>query len=208
MVIDEKAHIYNKLSAIYDKLFFVLRPGHKKVGEYLAREAIKDVLEVGIGTALTLEHYPKGTKITGVDMSEGMLVQAQEKLKDYPDLDVQLTQMDAQALEFADNSFECSYAPSLLSVVPEPQKLLAEMLRVTRPGGKIIIVCHFQGKRIQDAVFSKITNPLTQKLFGFSMDLDLSMIENFKGTKLISAQKVNNVGLFCLSHLIILEKLA
>lgn len=208
MVIDEKAQIYNKLSSFYDKMFFVLKPGHTKVGQYLKDNNIKNILEVGIGTGLTFEHYAPGTKIHGVDMSRGMLDGAEAKIDDYQQLQITLEQMDAQALKFEDNSFECTYAPSLLSVVPQPQKLLDEMLRVTKVGGKVIIVSHFQESGTADALFSKVSTPVTLRLFGFRTDMGFDIIEKLPNAKVLHKEKVNPVGPFCLSHLVILEKTA
>ncbi len=202
-----KEKIYNLLSSFYDKLFFVLKPGHSQAGRYLTNEKTKQVLEVGVGTGLTFEHYAAGTNITAVDLSQGMLSKAEQKVADFPQLKIQLQVMDAQKLEFADNQFECSYAPSLLSVVPQPQKLISEMIRVTRPGGKIIIISHFEGNRSQDQLASRLLGPLTQRLFGFRMDLKTQLIEKTEGAQLVFKKKVNPVGPYHLSHLVVLEKL-
>lgn len=206
MIVDNKARKYNILSSFYDRLFFVLRPGHKKVGEYLAKEGCKNILEVGIGTGLTLEHYPAACQITGIDMSQGMLEEAKEKLGDFPHVAIHLEQMDAQNLKFEDNSFDCTYAPSLLTVVPDPEKLLEEMIRVTRPGGKLIIIAHFKENNLPSALFSKVMNPVTQLLFGFRMDLEEVFFKKFPQVKILKSEKVNPVGIYHLSHLIILEK--
>ena len=205
---NDSPEIYDKLARIYDQLFICLVPGHRRVGKYLQKEGIKNVLEVGVGTGLTFKHYAPGTELTGIDMSEGMLRLARKKVEKFPQTQIQLEQMDAQNLTFEDDSFECTYAPSLLSVVPDPQRLLQEMIRVTKPGGKIIIISHFQNQGAVDALFSKISTPLTLKLFGFRTDLPHKLIDEVTGVELLDRRKVNRVGAHHLSHLIILEKKA
>lgn len=206
MIVDEKAQIYNKLSSFYDKLFFVLKPGHKRAGEYIKEQGIEDVLEVGVGTGLTFSHYAPGTRVIGGDMSLGMLEGAKKKISGFPHLSIELKQLDAQNMDFDDNQFSCTYAPSLLSVVPNPKKLLHEMLRVTKVGGKVIVISHFQGDRKQDALFSKAANPLTQRLFGFRTDLSMELIDQLENAKVVAVEKVNPVGPYYLSHMVILEK--
>lgn len=199
-------NVYDNLSTFYDKIFFVLIPGHKKAGAYIKEENIKDVLEVGIGTGLTLPHYANGVKIMGADMSPQMLNGAKKRLPDFPHLDVELKEMDAQELTFENDQFSCTYAPSLMTVVPDPKKLLKEMIRVTKPGGKVIVISHFEGKRLQDKLFSRAAAPLTKRLFGFRMDLKLDIFDQAEGAKVLLRKKVNPVGPYCLSHMVVLEK--
>ena len=203
----ENADVYDKLCAFYDKMFFCLIPGHKKAGRYIKKNSLKNVLEVGFGTGLSLKHYSPGTKVTGIDMSSGMLAVADKKLSVYPSLEVELKEMDAQNLEFKDGQFDCTYAPSLLSIVPNPGKLMKEMIRVTRKGGKIIVISHLQKPGLADALFSKVSTPLTLKLFGFRTDLPSDILDNVEGTKVVEKKQVNRVGPFHLSHLVILEKI-
>lgn len=199
-------NVYDNLSSFYDKIFFVLKPGHKTAGSYIKDHKINDVLEVGIGTGLTLGHYAPDVKLVGIDMSPEMLKGAEKRLTQYPHMNVELKEMDALKLTFKDNSFSCTYAPSLMTVVPDSKKLLAEMIRVTKPGGKIIVISHFQGKRVQDKAFSIVAAPLTKRLFGFRMDLKLDVFEDNKDAKVIHKEKVNPIGPYCLSHMVVLEK--
>jgi phosphatidylethanolamine/phosphatidyl-N-methylethanolamine N-methyltransferase len=203
---DKSTSIYNTLSRFYDALFFCLIPGHKVVGKFLAEKQIQEVLEVGVGTGLTFEHYPKGTKLTAIDMSEGMLGGAKKKRLERPDMDIDLQVGDALDLQFADNSFDCTYAPSLLTVVPHPKQLLKEMIRVTKPGGHIIIISHFEGDKARDQIWSRVADPFTKRLFGFRMSLKLRLFDQCSEVEFIRREKVNPVGPFCLSHLIVLKK--
>lgn len=198
--------IYNTLARFYDALFFCLIPGHKVVGQFFKDNNIQEVLEVGVGTGLTFEHYPHGVKLTALDMSEGMLEGARKKMSDRPDMQIDLQVGDALDLQFEDNSFECTYAPSLLTVVPHPKQLLKEMIRVTKPGGHIIIISHFEGDKTRDILWTKVSDPFTKRLFGFRMSLKLRLFDQCSEVEFVRREKVNPVGPFCLSHLIILKK--
>lgn len=203
---EKTTDIYDSLARIYDKLFFVLKPGHRRVGKYLKEQNIKQILEVGVGTGLTFEYYPAGVDVTAVDMSSGMLKFAHERRQVRSDITIDLSQMDALDLKFPDNHFECTYAPSLLTVVPHPKQLIREMIRVTKPGGTIIIVSHFEGDYWQDRAFSKFAAPFTKRLFGFRMDLKFRLFEQCPEVEFLAREKVNPVGPYCLSHLVILRK--
>lgn len=198
--------VYDTISTFYDKMFFVLVPGHKKAASYINQQSFSTILEVGMGTGLTLRHYRPGSKIVGVDMSAGMLKGARDKVRHYPGIEVDFHQMNALALEFEDDSFDCTYAPSLMTVVPEPDLLLREMVRVTKPGGKIIVISHFQGERFRDGAWSKVSAPFTKKFFGFRMDLKLDIFKRNTDVSILHSEKVNPVGPYFLSHFIILEK--
>jgi len=102
------------------------------------------VLEVGVGTGLALPAYSQSKRITGIDLSEDMLERArmrvlQEHLTNVDDL----LEMDAEATTFEDDSFDIAVAMFVASVVPHPDRLLAELKRVVKPGGHILFVNHF-----------------------------------------------------------------
>ncbi|MEO8719186.1 MAG: class I SAM-dependent methyltransferase, partial [Burkholderiales bacterium] len=103
------------------------------------------VLEVGVGTGLTLRHYPDSSAITGIDLSEDMIDVARKRLARLPERRVELRTMNAEALEFADGSFDCVTLPYVLSVTPDPDRLCAEVRRVCRKDGTIFILNHFSG---------------------------------------------------------------
>ena len=94
------------------------------------------------GINLTL--YPRDCTVTGIDLSDSMLEKAHEHVAKNGLRNVRLLQMDASALNFADDSFDIVYAPYLISVVPDPLQVAREMRRVCRPGGRIIILNHFR----------------------------------------------------------------
>ena len=103
------------------------------------------MLEVGVGTGLALPHYKPHLQVTGVDLSPDMLLRARRAGARGTSLPIlkPLLEMDATALEFADASFDVSTAMYVMTVVPDPAKVMHELARVTKPGGHVVIVNHF-----------------------------------------------------------------
>lgn len=102
------------------------------------------ILEVGVGTGLALSYYDPSLDVTGIDFSEDMLTRARAKVADEKLGHVrELRQMDARNLDFPDASFDTIVAMHLISVVPDPEQVMAEMARVCKPGGQILLVNHF-----------------------------------------------------------------
>ena len=145
---------------------FGLNPGRKEAVSRMELKSGHRVLEIGIGTGLSLPLYPSNVEITGIDLTAEMLEQAQQRV-DLLDLDnVQLHLMDAQKLDFQDNSFDRSIAMFVASVTPDPVAMIREMKRVTRPGGGIYILNHFSQKGSFSSVLEGVISPLAP-LLGF-----------------------------------------
>jgi phosphatidylethanolamine/phosphatidyl-N-methylethanolamine N-methyltransferase len=106
------------------------------------------VLEVGVGTGLALPLYASDKRVTGIDLSSDMLAQARLRAADLGLRNIEaLAEMDAQATDFADSEFDVCVAMFVASVVPNPRALVAELKRITRPGGTILFVNHFAAER-------------------------------------------------------------
>jgi len=143
-----------------------------------------------VGTGINTSLYPRNCHITGIDLSTSMLEKARERVKREGLRNVRLLEMDAANLTFANDSFDIVYAPYLVSVVPDPIKVVKEMRRVCRPGGKIIILNHF---RSANAVLSRIEraiSPFTVHI-GFKSDLDLPGFLAQADLQPIEIEKVN-----------------
>lgn len=138
---------YRRYAPVYDLVFgAVLGPGRKRMARTVAGLAPGSVLEVGVGTGLALKHYPRDAEIVGIDLSPEMLARARTRAGKLPH-SVSLHTMDAEHLDFPDHSFDCVTVPYVLSVTPDPARLVAELRRVCRPNGHIVIVNHFSGSR-------------------------------------------------------------
>jgi phosphatidylethanolamine/phosphatidyl-N-methylethanolamine N-methyltransferase len=104
----------------------------------------RTVLEVGVGTGLALPRYTADKRIVGIDLSTEMLALARRRVAELGLRNVEgLLEMDAEATEFTDGQFDTAVAMFVASVVPNPRRMLAELRRVVRPGGNILLVNHF-----------------------------------------------------------------
>lgn len=165
---------YKRYSKFYDLTFGpILQPGRKTAIERLECHPGERVLEVGVGTGLSLDMYPDGVKVVGIDLSEEMLGKAREKAARENLRNVEgLFQMDAQSMEFRDNEFDKVVAMYVATVVPDPRALVAEIRRVCKPGGKIVFVNHFQNRNLWIRRLESLLQPLA-KYVGFHPDFPL-----------------------------------
>lgn len=139
---------YRRYAPYYDLLFgAVLEQGRRKLVDAVRQQRPASILEIGIGTGLTLHRYPESSYVVGIDISEEMLEHARRRAKAMPDRKIDLKVMDAEALSFADGSFDCIAVPYVLSVTPDPRRLVAELRRVCSKNGTIVIANHFSGER-------------------------------------------------------------
>lgn len=168
---------YARWAPVYDKTFGAVTNGGRRAAVgYINSQCGKDVLEVGVGTGLALPNYHEDLHVTGVDFSEDMLAKAKEKVQE---LDLQhvkaLRQMDARNLDFPDNQFDFVAAMHIVSVVPEPERVIAEMTRVCKPGGKIVITNHFARENGILGRIEKLSAPFAN-LLGWHSDFEIDTI--------------------------------
>jgi phosphatidylethanolamine/phosphatidyl-N-methylethanolamine N-methyltransferase len=160
-----ESRVYSDFARFYDRLFgrvFVdsehqlieslgLRPGHR-------------VLEVGVGTGISLDAYPPYVHVVGIDPSNEMLEHARTKAREKDLRHVELAQADALNLGWPDKSFDFVCAFHMITVVPDPVKAMAEMCRVCRVGGRIAIINHFRSPNPVIGSLVAFFNPLTKHL--------------------------------------------
>ena len=167
------AGVYEKLANVYDLVFGpALHPGRLVALERMAIKPADRVLEVGVGTGINLPLYPRNCRVTGIDLSKTMLVKARERVLQKGLPNVRLHEMDAANLTFPDETFDIVYAPYVISVVPDPVRVVREMRRVCRTGGKIVILNHFRSPSPIMATLERAISPFTVHI-GFKSDLDL-----------------------------------
>src|SRR3984957_10514034 len=146
---DDVRDAYRRWAGVYDVVFGgVSAIGRRRAVGLANRMPGSRVLEVGVGTGLALPRYLPAKRITGIDLSAEMLAQAEKRVAGMGITNVEdLREMDAEATDFEDASFDIAVAMFVASVVPHPRKLLEEMRRVVRPGGNILFVNHFAAER-------------------------------------------------------------
>jgi phosphatidylethanolamine/phosphatidyl-N-methylethanolamine N-methyltransferase len=185
------AGVYGKMASVYD-LFFGL-PLHHGRATAIQRMGLRPghrILEVGVGTGMSLPLYPRRCDVTAVDLSESMLARAHARLARCSIRNVRLIQMDATHLTFSDNSFDIVYAPYFISCVPDPIAVTREMRRVCRPGGRIVFLNHFLSNKTMLSRVERAIAPLTVHL-GFKSDFDLPAFLAQTGLRAESIERVN-----------------
>lgn len=187
-------HAYRRYARFYDFVFgAVFQPGRKAIVEHMDCMPGERILEVGVGTGLSLLLYPRDVLVTGIDISRDMLAQAQaRKMRDQLDNIVQLSVMDAENMEFADSSFDKVVAMYVASVVPDPERLVDEMRRVCKPNGRIVFVNHFHSQNPLLGTFESLLAPLSTQL-GFRPDFSL---DRFLATTGLKATNIHPVNIF------------
>ena len=135
---------YKRYASSYDRLFGrILDPGRRLVVEKMNCLQGEKILEVGVGTGLSLPSYPHWASVMGIDISPHMLARANQRIFSEGLRNCSLSLMDAQNMSFVDGFFDKVAAMYIASVVPNPQDMVLEMKRVCKPGGDLLIVNHF-----------------------------------------------------------------
>ncbi len=168
---------YARWAKVYDAAFgLVSAPARRRA--VFAINALPDgrVLEVGVGTGLSLPLYRRGLRVTGIDLSPEMLARARAKVAREGLEHVEaLLEMDAEAMAFADHSFDSAVAMFVASVVPNPRRMLAEMRRVVRRGGTLLFVNHFVADRGFRLAVERAAAPFSRAL-GWHPDFALDSL--------------------------------
>ena len=157
--------VYSDFAHLYDSVFgraFVDRE-HELI-ESLNLRPGQRVLEVGVGTGISLDAYPPYVHVVGIDPSAGMLKQAREKARDNGWGHIEVRPGDALNLEFPDNSFDWVTTFHVMTVVPDPRRMMDEMVRVCKPGGGLALINHFASDRPWLYTVGKVLNPITKHL--------------------------------------------
>jgi phosphatidylethanolamine/phosphatidyl-N-methylethanolamine N-methyltransferase len=147
--IDEDAvrSAYRRWAPVYDHTFGLVAAEGRKHSVEVINQSKGRVLEVGVGTGLSLPTYGRHLEIVGIDLSPEMLEKARERVAaEGLDHVAELHEMDASDLKFPDAAFDTVVAMYVMTVVPDPEKVMRELSRVCRPGGEVIIVNHFSAE--------------------------------------------------------------
>ena len=153
------------------------------------------ILEVGVGTGLSLRSYPTHVDVTGVDLSEAMLARAHEQITQEGWTHVRLQQMNAEELQFEDSQFDVVTSFHTISVVSDPRRMMSEVVRVCRPGGTIVMINHFRSNNPLIARVVDHAGKVTKRL-GWRTDLELDEVLREQSLRLDRRYKTNPFSLF------------
>jgi len=162
---DGVAKAYGRWAPVYDLVFGKVFDQGRQSTIAEANRIGGRILDVGIGTGLSLSDYAPTIRLCGVDISEPMLRKAQERVRALNLRNVEtLAVMDAKALAFPDNAFDAVVAQYVITAVPDPEATLDDFLRVLKPGGELILVNHIGAESGPRRVFELAFSPLARRL--------------------------------------------
>lgn len=187
---------YRRWAPVYDHTFgLIARQGRRHAVEMINRGDGR-VLEVGVGTGLSLPAYQKHLEIVGIDLSPEMLEKARERVASEGLSHVTgLHEMDAGDLKFADASFNTVVAMYVMTVVPEPEAVMRELARVTRPGGEVMLVNHFSQREGVRGWVERRMAPFADKI-GWRSVFDVSRVTVCNDLELVERKSLRPFGLF------------
>jgi phosphatidylethanolamine/phosphatidyl-N-methylethanolamine N-methyltransferase len=196
--IDEAAvrSAYRRWAPVYDHTFGRFTTEGRRHAVEIINQRKGRVLEVGVGTGLSLPNYGHHLEIVGIDLSPEMLEKAREKVDEERLTNVTgLHEMDASALTFGDSEFDTVVAMYVITVVPDPEKVMRELARVTKVGGQVVLVNHFsQDDGVRGWVERRMA-PFADKL-GWRPVFNLDRVMVCENLKVVDRRALRPWGLF------------
>ena len=193
---------YARWAPIYDLVFGKVFAKGRGASIAAADRIGGRILDVGVGTGLSLSAYARTTRIVGVDISEPMLRKALARVKEFKLDNVEsIAVMDAKNLALADNSFDAVVAQYVVTAVPDPEATLDDFVRVLKPGGELILVNHIGAESGPRQWFELGFAPIARKL-GWRPEFPWQRLVNWSaghgGVTLIERQPMPPLGHFSL----------
>ena len=187
---------YRRWAPVYDYTFGAVSTAGRRHAVEIINSGTGRVLEVGVGTGLALPDYKKHLDVVGIDLAPEMLEKARDRVKAEKLSNVSgLHEMDASNLRFADNSFDTVAAMYVITVVPDPQKVMLELARVTKPGGEVMLVNHFSQEQGVRGWVERQMAPFAD-LVGWHSVFDVSRVMVCEDLKLMDRKSLRPLGIF------------
>ena len=201
--IDKQAveKVYARWAPVYDLVFGAVFERGRRAVVAASERVGRRILEVGVGTGLSLPFYSDGSRVTGIDLSEEMLDKARARVAKGRLRHVEnLAIMDCERLGYPDASFDVVTAQCVVNTVPNPEKAMEEFARVLRPGGEIILLNRIGADAGPRRVFERLFQPVANR-FGWRSDFPWSRFDAWLATSrhdmmLIERQSVPPFGHF------------
>ena len=199
---DKVVKAYARWAPIYDRVFGKVFERGRRASIAAAEKIGGRILEVGVGTGISLPYYSRSNRIVGLDISEAMLRKARQRVIEQKLDNVEaLAVMDACNLALAEASFDVVVAQYVITTVPNPEGTLDEFARVLRPGGEIVLVNHIGAEAGPRRAFEKGFAPLARKL-GWRPEFRFGRLANWAerhgGISIIEHRPVPPLGHFSL----------
>ena len=200
------ARAYALWAPVYDLVFGSVFESGRRASIVAAEQACGPsggrILEVGVGTGISLPDYARVNRLVGVDLSEPMLRKAQERVVEHKLDNVEaLAVMDAARMAVPDGAFDVVVAQYVITAVPHPEQTLDEFVRVTKPGGEIVLVNHIGAESGPRRLFEICFAPLARRL-GWRPEFRFARIADWAarngGVRLIERRPVPPLGHFSL----------
>lgn len=187
---------YSRWARVYDWTFGrLVRGARRRAIELMELEPGDRAIEVGVGTGLSLPMMPEGCRLVGVDFSRPMLERALTRLRGNPtSRHAVLVEADGTCLPFADGTFDAALAPFVVSAAPDPVALLHDMLRVCRPGARLVVVNHFTTRNPLLARLEHGASAVTSRLLGFHSDFPLEPLFEEAGIEIDYVERTMMLG--------------
>ena len=194
---------YRKWATHYEYTFALISRRYlKKVIPQFNQDTTGRVLDVGIGTGLSLDYLAASLSITGIDLSADMLEKAEKRRRKRSLTNVkELRVMDASKLEFEDNYFDGVLATYVLSVVDNPAQVMLEMCRVCNPGGMVYVFNHIKSQKEKQPLLAMLEKTIapSSKLVGFHSDFSHELLQaEHTHMQLVEQHDYGPMGLFTL----------
>ena len=199
---DKVISAYSRWAPIYDNTFGrVTTAGRHRAVEMINAMPGGRVLEVGVGTGISLSGYEARHRVTGIDLSTDMLAVARKRIDAETLSHVEdVHEMDAGAMTFADGAFDIAVAMYVMTVVPDPDAVMAELARVVRPGGSVVVLNHFSRPDDDKGALARLERaiaPLGETL-GWRPVFPVETVTGHAGLRLTDEERLPPAGLFTL----------
>ncbi len=183
--------VYSLYALIYDTFFGkIFEHGRYVAFNMMNVKPNETILEVGVGTGLSLPLYPKEAHVTGIDISQEMLDKAEAKKQYYGLSNIKLYNMDASSMTFPNNTFDKVIASHVITVVPNPLRTLNEIKRVCKKDGEIFILNYTGCNNKIISSFERFISPFRDKL-GLGKHFDLDALLRNTHLSIESEKRVN-----------------